>query len=471
LLDQKKYSLRRLAYIFLFGFSYLFNFSQDHFQDSLRSALKSAKNDTTRCNILSVMIEAESNDSIWPIYNEEVKKLAEKNLKGNLNPQLKRFFLKCLADALNNIGYLSQIQGNIPKALEYFQASLKKHEEIGNKKGIAYQLNQIGLIYKSQGEIQNALDYFIKASKISDETRDKQLMASSVNNVGMIYNIQGNILLALEYYETGLKIHEEMGDKNGMAISSNNIGFLYQQQGNIPKAIECFNRSLKLWEETGNVQKIGFMNDMIGYIYLKQKDYLNAGKYGTKALDIARKINYPEDIRNACQLLYFVKKKTNKPAEALEMYEDYIVMRDSINNRETRKASIKSQLKYEFERKAANDSIKTQEERKVSAAKLAESSAKLKQERTQRYALYGGLGLVGLFAVFMVNRFRVTNSQKKIIEEQKKTVEVQKHEVEEKQKEILDSIRYAKRIQMSLLSSEKHIEKTVDRLKQNRSKA
>jgi len=41
----------------------------------------------------------------------------------------------------------------------------------------------------------------------------------------------------------------------------------------------------------------------------------------------------------------------------------------------------------------------------------------------------------------------------------------QKHEVEEKQKEILDSIRYAKRIQVSLLASEKYIHKSIEKLK------
>jgi hypothetical protein len=61
----------------------------------------------------------------------------------------------------------------------------------------------------------------------------------------------------------------------------------------------------------------------------------------------------------------------------------------------------------------------------------------------------------------MVNRFRVTNKQKKLIEEQKKIVEDQKHLVDEKQKEILDSIRYAKRIQDSLLPTETYIQKKL----------
>ena len=78
--------------------------------------------------------------------------------------------------------------------------------------------------------------------------------------------------------------------------------------------------------------------------------------------------------------------------------------------------------------------------------------------------LFGGLFLVLVFAAFMFNRVKITLKQKKIIEAarneiavQKETVEKQKELVEEKQKEILDSIRYAKRIQTALLTSEKYI--------------
>ena len=53
----------------------------------------------------------------------------------------------------------------------------------------------------------------------------------------------------------------------------------------------------------------------------------------------------------------------------------------------------------------------------------------------------------------------------KINKEQNKIISLQKDIVEEKQKEILDSIRYAKRIQNSLLPSEKYIEKNILKLK------
>ena len=86
--------------------------------------------------------------------------------------------------------------------------------------------------------------------------------------------------------------------------------------------------------------------------------------------------------------------------------------------------------------------------------------------------------MVIVFSVFLYNRIRITQRQKKIIEIQKTEVEKQrnladerrvlaeeqKFIIEEKQKEIIASIRYAERIQNSLLTSEKYIQNTLRRL-------
>ena len=139
-------------------------------------------------------------------------------------------------------------------------------------------------------------------------------------------------------------------------------------------------------------------------------------------------------------------------------------MRESITNEATKKASIKNQLKYEYEKRAAADSVKNAEEQKVKDAQLVAQNASLKSEKTQRYALYGGLVLVVGFLIFVFNRFRVTNKQKKIIEEQKHLVDEAFEKLAEKNKEVLDSIHYAKRIQVALLPNEKYINRNLHKL-------
>jgi len=99
---------------------------------------------------------------------------------------------------------------------------------------------------------------------------------------------------------------------------------------------------------------------------------------------------------------------------------------------------------------------------------LTAQQAQLKQEKTQRFALYGGLLLVVAFLGFVFNRFKITQKQKVIIEQQKVLVDDAFNHLEEKNKEVMDSIRYAKRIQTALMTNENYINKQLNRLSSNK---
>ena len=116
-----------------------------------------------------------------------------------------------------------------------------------------------------------------------------------------------------------------------------------------------------------------------------------------------------------------------------------------------------------YEKQAAADSVKNAELQKIKNAEIEVKGAQIKQETTQRYALYGGLGLIVVFAGFVFNRLKVARKQKAIIEEQKEEVDKAFEKLHEKNKEVMDSINYAKRIQISLLPTERYISKKINR--------
>src|ERR1700741_4040614 len=95
-------------------------FTQNKTIDSLKVVLKNAKHDTTRCIILNELIEEESDDKIWPKYNDELIRIAEENSKKTASPELKTFYLLKLASACNNIGFLAGVQGDVAKQFEYY---------------------------------------------------------------------------------------------------------------------------------------------------------------------------------------------------------------------------------------------------------------------------------------------------------------------------------------------------------------
>jgi tetratricopeptide (TPR) repeat protein len=479
--------------------------AQNKTLDSFNLVLKNAKHDTTRAAIYISLSEELFNtnpDTIVPLCEKAIA-LAEKNL-ASANKKERRSYLFTLASGfgnmgvtydnkgkimealkvysrslgifeeigdklgiahlLNNMAVIHNKQGQIRVALDYYGRSLKIKEELGDKKGIAATLNNIGSIYEAQGQEKEALEYYGKSLKVREEIHDKKGIAQSLNNIGYVHFSEGNDKEALDFYNRSLKIQEETGNKNGIAICLNNIGLVHKSKGRISEALEYYYKSLHMNEKIGNERGVAYLLSNIGSVYLQLKNYGKTIQYARKSLQLSRSLGYPENIKNAAKLLYDANHATGNYRDALENFELFIQMRDSISNTENKKASVKSQLKYEYEKQAAADSVKNAEQQKVKDAQLSAQNAQIEQEKFQRYAL-----VVGLFVVlgglgFVINRFRLTRKQKKIIEAQKIKVDEAYEKLHEKNKEVMDSIYYARRIQRALITNEKYIERNIRKL-------
>ena len=523
-----------IVYINLNIFFLIFNsfcFSQNI--DSLKLALKIAKHDTTRCNILNAMIEAEGDDEIWPKYNEQLKALAEKNLANNTTP--KNFYLKQLGSTLNNMGYFYQQQDNIPKAiesylkglkilqdindkniraailhnlgsvydgqgdmqkaleyhhkdfnlreeigdksgmavslndmaliyyhqgdipksLEYHHRSLKINEELGDKKAVARCLNNVAVIYEAQGDHTNALVYFQKSLKFRKEIGDKRGIANSLNNIGGAYKKQGDALKAIQFIEMSKKIYEVIGDKSGVASGYNNLGTLYKDQGNISKALDYYHKGLMIREEIG--EKIGIARSLNNISDLMvEKGDLNAGfLYANRAMQTSKELGFPDNIEFSAHILKNIYQKQNKYKDAFDMYELEIKMRDSINNQETRKESVKKQMQYTYEKKELE--TKAEQDKKDAIA-----NEEKQKQKVITYSVSIGLFLVLLLTLFIFRGLRQKQKANLIITQQKIEVESQKHYIEEKHKEITDSINYAERIQRSFIATKEILDENLN---------
>lgn len=158
-------------------------------------------------------------------------------------------------------------------------------------------------------------------------------------------------------------------------------------------------------------------------------------------------------------------EKSRQFDSALFHYDLFITYKDSLTARVNREAQITGEIKFSYQKKVAADSVRDANRERVANAMLEQSEATLRNQKIISVALFGGLALIVIFSLYMISRFRIAKRQKKIIELQKKNVEQQKLLTEIKQAEILDSINYAKRIQMALLPNEKYIDRILKKLK------
>jgi tetratricopeptide (TPR) repeat protein len=460
----------------------IFSFSQnDPVLDSLQKLLPKAKNDSVRL-ILRHQIGEQAmifRTGYWDSILSDAKRLGIKKTEG---------------DALNNLGYIYQNLGDISKAIEYNKLSLTLLTEIGDKPGMAQSYNNIGTIYNNQGDIPNALDYFHKSLRIQEETNNASGIATSLNNIANIYEDQGDTAKALEYYEKSIKYYEkigdmegvgyplsnigiiyfkrgdselarkyydkslkarlEAGDKRGTGHCYNNIGALYYREGDIDNTLKYYNMSYDIFNEIGDKQGISFIARNIGDVYRKQKKYKEALKYAERSLEVSKEIGYPENINRAEELLSNIYKELGQYEKAFEHYRQFIIYRDSISNEVTRKASVKKQLQYEYEKKESL--LKAEQIQKDIVA-----AAELKQQKLiTGFSIAGGI----LFLFMLIIAFRGYKTKQKAnleLSEKNYVIEQQKTVVEEKNKEIVDSINYAQRIQHALLASSQMLEKNI----------
>jgi tetratricopeptide (TPR) repeat protein len=433
---------------------------------NLYTELENAKDDTTRVRVYIGLTEElydATPDSVIPLCLRTIN-LCDKNLP-YANTKQKRVYLINKGAALNNIGFIYQNRGKIAIALDYYHRGMAIQKQIGDNIGYAQSLNNIGFIYQVENDPSRALEYYEKSLELRTKLNDYRGIGESLNNLGYLFRTYGDptckssiknvcamagLNKALDFYLKSLDVKLKIKDSTGIATSYNNIGSVYYFLKDYNKSLEFYTNSLNIHHRKNNKSGEATSLNNIGGIYLIQKNYNEAEKKGLQSLAIGRELGYPEIIKRASELLTSVYSNKRDYKNQIKMYCLFVKMRDTINDQAAQKAAEKKELQFQYEKKAAIDSIRVSEERKLRAVEK-------KHEQTRIYVLIGGLFIVFIFAIFMFNRFIVTQKQKQIISEQKRIVE-------EKQKEMLDSIHYAKRIQTALITSEKYIDKNLERL-------
>jgi len=399
-----------------------------------------------------------------------------------------------IANQLGNIGGIYLHKGDYPYALEYYLKNLKILEEIGDKKKIGGVLGNLGIVHRLQMDLPKAIQYFFKALKAEEECGNKKGILRSLGNLGNANSSTANLLKdkgdtalanvyaskALEYFSKALVIGEELKAKSLIAITLSNMANIYADRANAafkngeiayantnlyPKAFDTYFKVLKIAEDLGNKQDLTLVLSHLGCLYEETGKYLLSYDYLYRALAVSNDIGALNEQKYDYEYLSKLYEKStvllpdtiggkilNKEEmrlRALHYYKKFRSLNDSIFSRENKEEILRKEMNYNFDKKEA--ATKADQDKKDIISK-----EELKQKEQQRNYFIIGFALLALLVLFI---FKGYNDKQKA----NKIITLQKLLVEEKQKEILDSIHYAKRIQTSLLPTEKYIERILNK--------
>ncbi len=499
-----------------------FQFSEAQNLDSLRALLNTSIHDTTKCQILNVLIENESDDSVWPVYNTKLKKICEDNLikaKGDL----KKYYQQYYALAFNNMGYDGMMKSNYTESFNNYSKALKISEEINDKSGLSTAYLNIGFLFRHQGNTNMALEYYHKALKIQIEIGDKRGVATSYNNIGFVLSGQNEMISAIENYEKALPNYIAIDDKEGIAVCYVNLAFAYKEIGDpyckgskeecfrsgVLKSIDYLNKASKIQTDLDDKKGLANSINMLGGIYENigdpscklgkaECDKINnqlALDYYLKALQLRKEVGSKTGLSMSYNTLAEHYLKTNEIDKALQNGLLSLSVSKEVGSPEKislaalvlkkiyeKKGDFKESLKMYELHILMKDSISNDETKRnalkkgfqaeyetqhakdslINVAKIEQEKFKsdlaVSQQKTYTYFGLFGFALMLLIALVSFRAFKNKQKANVIITQQKIFSEEQRLIIEEKQKEVLDSIHYASRIQRAMLTSSDYIE-------------
>ncbi len=396
--------------------------------DSLKNKLEKMPDDTNRVillNELAYKMDDSSYQNAIDILNES-QELAKK-----INYQ------KGLAIAYFNKGLIYFRKGLEDEALEEYTKALKLVHYTNEFELIGRLDKNIGDIYDFWGKHHIAIDHYLDALELYESLNDKDNICSMQLRLGNAYS-EINDEKALNYYELTLQSAKELKDTTYIVYALNNIGLIYMDNKNYEKALKYYQYSLDANKYFNECQGKSAALSNIGSILIKNGNYKKALEYINKAQLIAKKNNLTQFMISNYQESSIAYEKMGIYKKSLELYKEYVNIKDSLYDMEKHEQIVELEAQYESERK----------DKEIELLEHKDKNSKF-----QLYSLLTGLVLFSIFGFFIYrsqknkiskdkeimskNKF-IHEAQKKLTEAEKKEKILLQEELENKKSELIN---------------------------------
>jgi serine phosphatase RsbU (regulator of sigma subunit) len=461
-----------LLFVLVFGLSVLY--AQEGDPTLLKKQLDTVKNVVAKVDILNELslLEINNDPEVAREFATQALTLAKENN-----------YISGQGFALYNLGNVNYYLDEYDEGLAKMDSSKIIFEQENNIKGLGYSYNTTGEIYTIMGNYRDALKALFDALKYFDSSGDKVGMARVNNNIGLIHYYQKNFDEALKYFTQALKT----GDETRVGDASLYIGRVYVEMSNFMEGRKYLSKAMEIGMKNDDKYIISDYYYLMGRIDAFYGETDLALSELLKSLDIKKAIEDNQGIALVCVQVgnLFILKKNPLMAKS------YFMMAKNIATEIGVKEELKDAYKglsntYSYMGKYDSAYIYLDEHNKIyqqlvseeASKKLAELEATLTAQKREteieserkieaffrKVMIWSGVSiilvLIGL-TYLMYNRYRMKKKANDQLAMYNAEITLQKEIIEVKNTDIMASIRYAKRIQETILPANEIIASNI----------
>ena len=391
---------------FLKIYSYTPSFSQAPNQiDSLQRLLSKTKDSVSRADILYKLgissYRVDPNRSIE--YGKACLKIAR---------DLEHMVLISNAYQVLCVSHLNL--GDYDLAIDYALKEIEAAKKSGRNTHIATGYHDLALVYDDIGEYQKSLANNFKALQLRrsliDSTEQNlygyRSLGFSYNNIGAVYFSISKLDSALFYFKKGLEVRIIANHEYGIAESYTNMGFIYEHLGMLDSALYYGHKSLQIEKKINDLQGIANTYINLASANYKKGNINEAKNFLDSSITIANEVYIPKRLLEAYDLYKDIHTDQGDYERALEFYEQYANLKDSVFNAEKANQIANLEIKYEAQRKES--------EIEFLKSETALKEAALNRQQILRNIIIGGAVILIILILMLFHRYRYAQKLKMI---------------------------------------------------------
>jgi len=297
---------------------------------------------------------------------------------------------------LTRCAYNCHQKGNFDAAIQYFNSAILLAEKSKDTLQWANSLENMSVVYGASGltDYSKALELLLKAAKLKEDSKALNLLPGTYKNISTIFkevkdtvNREKYLLKAIDlvdqgkvvnqtfqaavyneagrfytdekpdyskaenYFNKVLEISRQINWKKGISASLSNIANVKEMQGEYKNALLLLADVLKIKTEINDFYGIVNTYHSTGKIHLKLHEYKPAIENLTKAKEMAINKKMSGELCKSYLDLYKAYDGLGNFQQALDYYEKFTNLSDSISGADHKKVIAELETKYQTEKK------------------------------------------------------------------------------------------------------------------------
>lgn len=137
-------------------------------------------------------------------------------------------------------------QGRYAESQSHFEAALAVHLEVGDLRGELSALNNLGMVLQLLGQLETASQFYAQALTASRKIGDQLAEGVLLTNLGNLRLLLGDFEQAQTMLAQALEIRQQIGNDEGAAMVLKWLGDAARQQGQYARASDFYQRALAI---------------------------------------------------------------------------------------------------------------------------------------------------------------------------------------------------------------------------------